>query len=90
MGAQLAVKAWVLEQADGVCECCRAKAPFQDTNGLPFLEVHHVRKLADGGSDTIGNAVALCPNCHREMHYGMHAKELVERLLSQVQRLIPE
>ena len=23
---------------------------------------------ADGGEDTIENAVALCPNCHRMMH----------------------
>jgi len=22
------------------------------------------------GEDTIENAMALCPNCHREMHYG--------------------
>ncbi|WP_444959398.1 HNH endonuclease [Microbulbifer sp. ZKSA002] len=38
--------------------------------GEPFLEVHHLRRLADNGSVTITNAVALCPNCHREFHYG--------------------
>ena len=85
-----AVKAWVLSAADGVCECCAMDAPFKCTDGLPFLEVHHVRKLADGGSDTISNAVALCPNCHRALHYGMAAKELLESLFSKVPRLIHE
>ncbi|MBP6603727.1 MAG: HNH endonuclease [Verrucomicrobiales bacterium] len=23
-----------------------------------------------GGEDTINNAAALCPNCHREVHHG--------------------
>lgn len=35
---------------------------------IPFLEVHHVKWLAKGGSDTVNNVVALCPNCHRKMH----------------------
>jgi 5-methylcytosine-specific restriction protein A len=26
--------------------------------------------LRDGGSDTINNVIALCPNCHRKRHYG--------------------
>ncbi|WP_409033890.1 HNH endonuclease [Pseudomonas sp. JUb42] len=26
--------------------------------------------IADGGLDTLENAVALCPNCHRASHYG--------------------
>lgn len=36
----------------------------------PFLEVHHVVPLADGGVDELGNAAALCPMCHRELHFG--------------------
>ncbi|MBE7567833.1 hypothetical protein [Acidithiobacillus sp. HP-11] len=31
--------------------------------------MHRVRQLADNGSDTVTNAVALCPNCDREVHY---------------------
>lgn len=84
------VKAWVLKKAGGVCECCGHDAPFESTDGQPFLEVHHVRKLAEGGSDTIGNAVAICPNCHRALHYGMKAKELVNSLYGKVSRLIRE
>lgn len=84
------VKAWVLKKAAGVCECCGHDAPFETTDGQPFLEVHHVRKLAEGGSDTVGNAVAICPNCHRALHYGMKAKELVDGLYTKVVRLIRE
>lgn len=82
------VKAWVLRQANGVCECCGSDAPFITAAGEPYLEVHHLRRLADGGSDTISNAVALCPNCHREMHFGAMRKDLAESLYRRIPRLI--
>ena len=84
------VKAWVLRAAAGRCECCSQMAPFQSPDGTPYLEVHHVRKLADAGSDTISNAVALCPNCHREIHYGENAQQMTERLYQLLARLIRE
>jgi 5-methylcytosine-specific restriction protein A len=86
----LDVRAWVLIAAKGKCECCNEKAPFTTAVDTPYLEVHHVRKLADGGSDTVENAVALCPNCHRQLHYGRDANSLVERLYLRVTRLIRE
>ena len=65
------VVAEVLEQAKGVCQECRSVGPFKRrSNGAPYLEVHHRLLLADGGDDTVANAVALCPNCHRKVHYG--------------------
>ncbi len=85
-----AVKAWVLQQAQGKCESCGQTAPFNGSDGEPFLEVHHVRQLADNGSDTITNAVALCPNCHREAHYGENSRSLVSRLYEHVARLVRE
>ena len=60
------------------------------SDGLPFLEVHHLRQLADRGSDTVSNAVALCPNCHREAHYGEKSKALIARLYERVARLVRE
>jgi hypothetical protein len=84
------VKAWVLKLANGVCECCDQQAPFLGSDGLPYLEVHHVRKLAEKGSDTTSNAVAVCPNCHRELHYGEQSKELVAKIYRKVDRLIRE
>lgn len=65
------VIAEVLTRADGECEQCKAPAPFnRRSNGTPFLEVHHRIRLADGGDDTTENAIALCPNCHRQQHHG--------------------
>lgn len=84
------VVAWVLDQASGACEGCGKKAPFQREDGTPFLEVHHLRMLADGGSDTISNAIALCPNCHREFHYGNTKKDLSKKAILKVQRLKAE
>lgn len=84
------VKAWVLQQANGQCENCNSPAPFNGSDGLPYLEVHHVRQLADNGSDTVTNAVALCPNCHRELHYGENSQALVVHLYERVGRLVRE
>lgn len=65
------VVAEVLERANGICEKCKQSAPFlRASDGTPYLEVHHIITLADGGSDTVDNAMAVCPNCHRELHYG--------------------
>ena len=63
------VIAEVLERADGICEKCKKPAPFLREDLTPYLEVHHIKPLADGGEDTVENAVALCPNCHREAHH---------------------
>jgi 5-methylcytosine-specific restriction protein A len=74
------VKAWVLQNAKGKCELCESDAPFMDDAGFPFLEVHHVVPLADGGDDVVSNAVALCPNCHRECHHGVNRKGATVKL----------
>jgi 5-methylcytosine-specific restriction protein A len=55
-------------RAHGRCELCQTEAPFLDARGEPYLETHHVDWLARGGSDSLTNTVALCPNCHRKMH----------------------
>lgn len=61
----------VLNRANGICEKCHNKAPFlRKSDRSPYLEVHHKIRLADGGNDTVENAIALCPNCHREAHFG--------------------
>jgi 5-methylcytosine-specific restriction protein A len=65
------VIAEVLERAGGHCEDCLAAAPFlRAKDGTPFLEVHHKVRLSDHGLDTVENAIALCPNCHRKRHFG--------------------
>jgi hypothetical protein len=65
------VVAEVLERANGTCEGCGMKAPFiRRLDGTPYLEVHHKIPLAQQGKDEVANATALCPNCHRRLHFG--------------------
>lgn len=61
----------VLARANGICEACRKLAPFRRAkDGNYYLEVHHKIQLANGGEDTVENAIAVCPNCHRHAHFG--------------------
>lgn len=55
-------------RANGKCQLCSEKAPFNNILGKPYLEAHHIIWLSKGGTDSINNTVALCPNCHRKMH----------------------
>lgn len=70
-------------KANGVCQLCASPAPFITNQGVPFLEIHHIVPLAQGGSDTIENTVALCPNCHRKMHI-INNGEDITKLLNRV------
>lgn len=66
------VVAEALHLADGFCGNCGKEAPFcRRSDGSMYLEVHHKVHLAQGGEDTLENSIALCPNCHRKMHYGV-------------------
>ena len=67
------VVAEVLNRASGKCELCKLDALFNKTlNRSPYLEVHHWILLSEGGEDTVSNAGALCPNCHKQAHFGEH------------------
>ena len=63
---------WVSEytkrKANGICQLCNQSAPFNNIDGEPYLETHHIIWLSEGGEDSIQNTVALCPNCHRKIH----------------------
>jgi hypothetical protein len=78
---------WVLNEANGVCESCGENSPFLNSDGLPFLEVHHVQQLADSGPDVVENAVALCPNCHRALHFSKDRHARKQDLYINVDRL---
>ena len=82
------VKAWVLQMARGQCDLCNNPGPFLLATGEPYLEEHHVLPLAQGGSDTVQNAVAVCPNCHRRLHLGTDASQQREILYRNIGRLL--
>lgn len=79
-----AVKDYVLARAKGRCEACKEEAPFMTAAGRPYLEPHHIRRLSDGGPDDPATVAAICPNCHREAHFGVAGPTLNIRLAAQI------
>ena len=48
----------LFELAGHSCTVCRA----------PWLELHHIEELAEGGKTEYANLIVLCPNCHTRVH----------------------
>jgi 5-methylcytosine-specific restriction protein A len=74
------VRTYVLARASGKCECCGAGAPFAKSDGQPYLEPHHIRRVSDGGPDDPRCVAGVCPNCHREAHHGANRAAINTRL----------
>ncbi len=70
------IKQYILARAKGECEGCGSPAPFIRPNGDGYLEPHHIRRVSDGGPDDPKAVIALCPNCHREAHFGIRREQL--------------
>lgn len=73
-------RARALERAHGRCVYCGGGG-ITMADGRVFLETHHIIPLGIGGPDAEHNVVALCPNHHREAHFGARAQEILEVLL---------
>lgn len=80
----LAVKTYALARSNGVCEACDNPAPFLNSSNAPYLEVHHLRRLTDGGLDHPEHVAAICPNCHRRVHHGINSKEYNDKLIEKI------
>jgi len=79
------VVAAALLRANGMCEMPNCKHMlFRRDDGSPFLEVHHIQPLAENGDDSIDNAAALCPSCHRELHFGKKRSHMRAALRSHI------
>ena len=48
----------LFELAGHRCTICRA----------PWLEIHHIDELCEGGKTEYENLIVLCPNCHTRVH----------------------
>ena len=83
------VRAYVLARANGTCHGCEQPAPFQRTDGSPYLEPHHIRRASDGGPDHPRFVIALCPNCHRRVHAGIDGAAFNDRLLEMMTGIEP-
>lgn len=58
---------------------CEREACGDERRYSGFLDVHHI--LGVEKSDRVWNCVALCPNCHREAHFGPDLDQLNGELL---------
>ena len=79
------IKRYVLKRANEYCEYCGRRAPFLTKDLRPYLEVHHILSLSDGGPDDPRWVIALCPNCHRMAHYSKDAEKIREEMLKLVE-----
>lgn len=53
-----ALEQLLYELAGHRCTICKA----------PWLEIHHITELANGGRTEYENLIVLCPNCHTRVH----------------------
>lgn len=75
-----AIKIYAKKRANGYCEGCGNIAPFETKAG-PYLEVHHLTRLSDGGADSPENVIALCPTCHCRAHYAVDSEIFNNKLI---------
>jgi 5-methylcytosine-specific restriction protein A len=74
------IRATVMRRANGKCELC-GELGFKQPDGKHYLECHHIIALANEGSDRLTNVIALCPNHHREAHFGKRSEELEKEMI---------
>jgi predicted HNH restriction endonuclease len=75
------VIAIAVKRANRKCEAADCEyVPFLDVQGMPYVEVHHIVQLSDGGPDVIENVACLCPAHHREAHIGQNAPQITAHL----------
>lgn len=64
------VKQQVLHETGFQCANPNCRTPLT-------LDIHHLDKVSDGGSDDPENLIALCPNCHARHHRGHIPRESI-------------
>jgi len=82
-----AVRKYVLRRAGGVCEGCDVAASFMRSDGEPYLEPHHTRRISDGGPDHPAHVIAVCPTCHRRAHHAADAEEFNADLILKLKQI---
>jgi len=84
-----AIRVYVLQRANGMCEACEEKSLFTTGSGRPYLEPHHIRRSGDGGPDDPRWVIGLCPNCHRRAHDSEDKSEFnqsLERIVEVIEK----
>jgi len=76
---------WIIEErrreTNNRCEIPGCDyVPFEKPSRDRYSEGHHMIPLGEPGSDSLQNIAILCPNHHREIHYGVQREELTNIL----------
>ncbi len=80
------VREAVLQRANGTCEYC-GQLGFTKPDGTRYLESHHVIALANDGEDRLTNVIALCPNDHREAHFGAKCEQIEQEMVQKLSEI---
>ncbi|MFC3124328.1 HNH endonuclease [Pseudoroseomonas globiformis] len=65
------------------CEVVGCVHPtFVSKDGQPYVEVHHIMPLSQGGPDVLNNLACVCPAHHREVHVGRASERITNGLLA--------
>lgn len=78
---------YALARAKGICEACGSAAPFVRPSGEPYLEVHHIDRLSDGGLDVPHRVASICPTCHRRIHCGQEGAAFNDELRLKIEEI---
>lgn len=67
------------------CNLDESHKSFIAKSGKPYMEAHHLIPISaqdkfDVSLDVDANIVCLCPNCHRNLHYGQDITNLLRTL----------
>ncbi|MGA7157866.1 MAG: HNH endonuclease signature motif containing protein [Acidobacteriaceae bacterium] len=77
----------VLSRTKGRCEFCGAEG-FLKPDGSRYVETHHIIALAAEGADRATNVIGLCPNDHKEAHFGEQRAVLEEQMIAKLAAII--
>jgi 5-methylcytosine-specific restriction protein A len=85
-----ALRTYVRARAAGVCEGCGENSPFTAMDGGDYLETHHTKRRSDSGPGNRKTVIALCPNCHSRVHFGIDGEAYNEQLKEKLQKIEAE
>jgi 5-methylcytosine-specific restriction protein A len=85
-----ALRTYVRARAAGTCEGCGEDSPFIAMDGSHYLEAHHTERRSDSGPGNRKTVIALCPNCHSRIHFGVDGDAYNEQLKEKLQRIETE
>ena len=74
-----------LKNSDYLCFVNANHETFVTDSGTQYMEAHHLipfkfQKKFRASLQVQANIVCLCPQCHRELHYGKNRREILKRL----------